>query len=363
MWSVAAVTVLLAGYWSVATFDHAAGAGPLTNPLVAWAAAITGNDETAQRLLRGLFAIPVALLLISSRTAGLFAGAAAGVLVGATVVRTGGDVLDRQRTFFGVHQVTSAQNGAWHILTHGTTTHGVQATQGRLRQLPTAYYHPAGPLGDVVFTLASDQRLHDIGVVGLGAGALAAYAGPGVRIDFFEIDPAVIRFAENPAYFTYLTEARTRSGTAVRVIPSDGRLGLRAMPAASYDLLVIDAFSSDAIPTHLITREAMAIYESRLKPRGLIAFHVSSRFFDLPPVLARIAADRHLLAYVRRDTDIPPERASEAMRASDWVVLARDQGDLGQLAGMAPRWLRLDAGPSDPLWTDDYTSLLHVLQW
>jgi spermidine synthase len=179
-------------------------------------------------------------------------------------------------------------------------------------------------------------------------------------MDFFEIDEAVIRIAENPRYFTYLTDAKARPGTTVRTVAVDGRVGLRAIPESAYDLIVVDAFSSDAIPTHLITTEAVALYESRLKPRGVMAFHVSSRFFNLPPVLARIAADRRLVCYVREDRDVPPERAAEAMRASVWVVLARTDGDLGQLAHAGPRWVRLvpDAGE---LWTDDYTNLLGAL--
>jgi spermidine synthase len=147
----------------------------------------------------------------------------------------------------------------------------------------------------------------------------------------------------------------------VRTLAVDGRLGLRGMPEASYDLIVIDAFSSDAIPTHLITREAVALYESRLKARGVIAFHVSSRFFDLPPVLARIAGDRQLAAFARFDEQVPPERAAEGMRASVWVVLARTESDLGQIARSAPRWTRLSASAGDPLWTDDYTNVLGAL--
>lgn len=254
-----------------------------------------------------------------------------------------------------------AYGGLWHLLTHGTTTHGAQAFRGKVHNLPTAYYHPSGPIGDVVFTLSPDGRFRDVGVVGLGAGALAGYAGNGVRMDFFEIDEAVIRIAENPRYFTYLADARARPGVTVQTKAIDGRLGLRAKPAASYDLIVIDAFSSDAIPTHLITREAVALYESRLKARGMIAFHVSSRFFDLPPVVARIAADRGLVCYLREDQDVPPEKAAQGMRASVWVILARDENDVGQLARSAPRWVRLVSGAGDPLWTDDYTNLLGVL--
>jgi hypothetical protein len=270
-------------------------------------------------------------------------------------------VLHRERTFFGVHQVASVQNGDWHVLTHGTTTHGIQAFRGKTRVLPTAYYHPTGPLGDLVFTLAPDARLRDVAVVGLGIGALAGYVGPGSRMDFFEIDEAIIRIAENPAYFTHLTDARARPGATIRTVAVDGRQGLRAMPQASYDLIVIDAFSSDAIPTHLITREAVALYASRVKDRGVIAFHVSSRFFNLRPVLARIAADRGLVGYAREDTDVPPERAAEGMRPSVWVVLARNESDLGQLAQSAPRWNRLVSDRRDRLWTDDYANVLGVL--
>jgi hypothetical protein len=312
-------------------------------------------------LIRASFAVAAAVLLFTRRTALLFAGTAAGLLVGAGVVRTGGDVLHRERTFFGVHEVASQQNGDWHVLTHGTTTHGVQAFRGKVRHLPTAYYHPTGPIGDVVFTLAPDGRFRDVAVVGLGAGALAAYAGNGTRMDFFEVDEAVIRIAENPQYFTYLSDARARAGTTLRTVAVDGRLGLGAMPESSYDLIVVDAFSSDAIPTHLITREAVALFAARLKPRGVMAFHISSRFFNLAPVLATIARAAGLVAYVRNDRDVPPERAAEAKRPSDWVVLASSPADLGQLAHASTRWIRLsDTGGA--LWTDDYTNVLGALE-
>ena len=289
-------------------------------------------------------------------------------VIGSSVVRTNGDLLHRERTFFGVHRVTSVQEGAWHELTHGTTTHGVQATGGKGRLLPTAYYHPSGPIGDTVFALSAEGRFHDVGVIGLGAGALAAYAGNGVRMDFFEVDEAVIRIAEDPKYFTYLSEARARPGATIRTIARDGRIGLGEMPDASYDLIVIDAFSSDAIPTHLLTLEAVAIYESRLKPRGVLAFHVSNRFFALAPVLARIANERGLVCYGRDDRDVPPGQLSEAKRPSVWVLMARNERDVGSIAQSAPRWARLGApkrvgegGRGSPLWTDDYSNVLSVL--
>ena len=361
-WRAAAATLLVAGYWCASAFNEIGNTAPiLSTALFTWLQSFTGDAEMTLRFVRTSLVIPAVLLLFAPRTALVFAGTAAGLLVGGAVVRTGGEVLHRERTFFGVHDVTSTQGGAWHVLTNGTTMHGVQASHGKIHLLPTAYYHPSGPIGDVVVTLAAEGRLRDVGVVGLGVGSLAAYAGNGVRMDFFEVDDAVIRIAENPRYFTYLADARARPGAKVGTVAVDGRLGLGAMPEASYDLIVIDAFSSDAIPTHLITREAVALYESRLKAQGVIAFHVSSRFFNLRPVLARIAEDRRLVCYARDDQDMPPEKAAEAKRSSVWVILARDASDIGQLAHSAPQWVRLSSG-GGPLWTDDYTNLLGVLE-
>ena len=144
-------------------------------------------------------------------------------------------------------------------------------------------------------------------------------------------------------------------------IAADGRAGLRAVAPGSYDLIVVDAFSSDAIPTHLITREAVALFISRLKPSGVLAFHVSNRFFDLAPVLATIGDDRGLVSYARNDQDIPRERAAEGMRPSVWVLLARDERAVGDIARSAPRWVRLN-NIGGPLWTDDYTNVLKSLQ-
>jgi hypothetical protein len=200
-----------------------------------------------------------------------------------------------------------------------------------------------------------------VGVVGLGTGAIAAYAGNGTRIDFFEVDEAVIRIAENPAYFTYLTDARARQDVTVRTTAIDGRIGLAAAPAASYDLIVIDAFSSDAIPTHLLTREAVAMYVSRLAPHGLVAFHVSNRFFDLPPVLASVGGSLGLQGYVRHDVDVPSDRAAEGMRPSVWVIVGRDARDAGAIATAVPRWVPLVSDAAGSAWTDDFSHVFAAM--
>ena len=133
------------------------------------------------------------------------------------------------------------------------------------------------------------------------------------------------------------------------------------MPEASYDLIVIDAFSSDAIPTHLITREAVAMYASRLTPHGVMAFHVSNRFFDLGSGACAHRRGPGVCSYTRNHKDVPPERAAEAMRPSVWVVIARNEQDLGQIARSAPRWVR-PSGAGVRLWTDDYTNVFGVLE-
>jgi spermidine synthase len=363
MWPVVAAVLFVLAWRAVVVFDAAATVErPSLGGIVTWIQAAADVDaEHAIRLARAALVVPALVFWLLPRQALSLAGIAAGLLLGAATVRTGGDVLHRERTFFGMHQVTSIQGGAWHVLTHGTTTHGIQATGGRVRQLPTAYYHPSGPVGDLVFALSGEDRFRDVAVIGLGAGALAGYAGERTRMDFFEIDAAVIRIAEDPRFFTYLADARARPGTSIRTEAADGRLALQAAEPASYDAIVIDAFSSDAIPVHLMTREAVDLYTSRLKPRGVIAFHVSSRFFDLQPVLSRIAAAAGLVAYGRDDVVVPPERADEGMRPSSWIVFARNSADVGQIARATPRWRQLTARADQVLWTDDYTNVIGAL--
>ena len=210
-WRAAAAALFVAGYWCLSVLNKSA------------------DVAATQQLIRASFAIPaILLLLLTPRTALLFAGTAAGLLVGASIVRTGGEVLYRERTFFGVHEVTSQQNGDWHVLTHGTTTHGVQAFRGKIRRCRRRITIRPARSAMSSSRFSGEERFRDVAVVGLGAGALAGYAGNGVRMDFFEVDEAVIRIAENPKYFTYLSEARARPGTTVRTMAVDGRLGLRA---------------------------------------------------------------------------------------------------------------------------------------
>ena len=257
------------------------------------------------------------------------------------------------RTFYGIHRVAADPTGR-HALFGGTTVQGLQQyLPVDLRDRPIGYYHLAGPVADVVAAVRERTPSVRAAVVGLGAGAIAAYGRQGDELTFYEIDPAVVAIARDPGLFTYLADTRAR----VTVVIGDGRLGLAAGPAGSDDLVVVDAFASDAIPVHLLTREAIAIDMARLRPGGLIAFNVSNRYLDLEPILAAAARDLGLSGMGRVD-DPPPDRAGDA-DPSHWVVLAADRAALTDLAAR-PGWRPLVA-PAERAWTDRWSDLLGAL--
>ena len=213
-----------------------------------------------------------------------------------------------------------------------------------------------------MFTLLEGAgKLRDVAVVGLGAGSLAAYGTPGQRFTFYEIDPAVVRIARDPRFFTYLTDAKAD----VRCVVGDGRLGLAAAEDATYDLVVIDAFSSDAIPVHLLTREAMTIYLRKLRPEGVLSVHLSNQFLDLEPVVRALAADLHLSGAVKLDTIGTPQEVVEGKDRSQWAVFARERAALALLE-KDPLWVAFPEGeapvPKRFLWTDEYSNILAVLK-
>ena len=193
-------------------------------------------------------------------------------------------VLLRDRTFYGSYRVTGTAER--HSLIHGTTLHGWELLDGPNAGEPTSYYSRSGPIGDVMTAYGGDPAFRRVGLVGMGVGTLAAYGRPGQRMDFYEIDPAVVRIARDSGLFGFLG----RSAADVRVVIGDGRLGLMGAPDAAYGLVVLDAFSSDAIPAHLLTEEAIAGYRRKLAPGGVLAVHITNRHLDLAPVLAAEAA-------------------------------------------------------------------------
>lgn len=265
-------------------------------------------------------------------------------------------VLLAERTFFGRYKVVGYRGtGIFHVLRHGSTLHGAQSLLPERRREPLTYYLRNGPLGAVFGATADRAGRRRVAVVGLGTGTTAAYALPGEEWTFYEIDPGILRIAANPAYFSYLRDMPVRP----RVVLGDGRLSLARDADRRYDLILLDAFSSDAIPVHLMTLEALDTYLARLAPRGMVVFHVSNRYLDLEPVVAALARARGLAARVGQG---PNEGRGQYESMSTWIALARSEAELGPLAADANWWrprLRREVRP----WTDDYSSLLTVFEW
>jgi hypothetical protein len=264
------------------------------------------------------------------------------------------NLLHQERSFFGVLRVTRDPEGHVNQLFHGTTLHGQQSLDPARRDEPLTYYHRTGPIGQVFAAFSGPDAKPRVALVGLGTGSLASYGEPGQRLTFYEIDPAVVRIARDPRWFTFLRDSRAR----IDVVLGDARLRLAEAPAGAYGLLVVDAFSSDAIPVHLITREALRLYAAKLAPRGVMAFHISNRFVDLEPVLAELARDAGLTARIEYDGADP----AVGKQGSIWVLMARAEGDFGSLT-QDSRWRPLAERPGTAVWTDDFSNLVGVLQW
>lgn len=281
----------------------------------------------------------------------------AAMFVAGGVLYTGqeGRTLHTERTFFGLHRVLLDGTGRYRVLVNGSTQHGRQALDPARRREPLMYYTQSGPIGQV-FTALPRKANQRVAVVGLGSGALACYQQPGESWTFYEIDPAVIRIARDPRYFTYLADCAPDAAMVV----GDARLAMRSAEAGAYDLIVLDAFSSDTPPVHLLTREALALYMEKLAPGGVLAYHISNVYLDLRPVVAGIANDAGLLAYTRDDDRITYTELDNGKSGSRWAVLARDQADIAPLI-TDPRWRPAVLDPSLPVWTDEYSSILRIL--
>jgi hypothetical protein len=263
-----------------------------------------------------------------------------------------------ERNFFGTLRVAAEDSGELHWLRHGSTLHGRQYTDAARRCRPLSYYHREGPLGSLFDAFdAKPGGARAVAVVGLGAGTTAAYSRAGQAWTFYEIDPAVVAVARDPRLFTYLSEC---AAAPVSVALGDARLRLRDAPDSIYGLVILDAFSSDAVPAHLMTREALALYLSKLAPGGLIAFHTSNRALELERVVVGIARDAGLVSRVFADREYKPDIGKDP---STWVVVARSPADLGALNADL-RWQPLDEREHRPeVWRDDFSNVVGVFKW
>ena len=303
---------------------------------------------------RLLLLLPCALALywFSERSLRFALGIAV-VMGGAFFMRSSVDVLHIERSFFGINKVKLLEKDRQIALVHGTTIHGTQFTDPARRREPLSYYARSGPAGQM---FASGKPWPRAALIGLGTGALACYRRPGEDWTFFEIDGAVERIARDTRFFHYLSAC-----SGAKIVLGDGRLSLNKAPDGSHDLIVIDAFSSDAIPTHLLTREALALYLRKLKPGGVVLFNLSNKYLHLGPVLANGVAS--VGAFARRQLYYPSDAEdAEGAAASEWMVIAADKKALDFL-GRDKRWQATEAGAGAAPWTDDFSNIFRVIIW
>jgi hypothetical protein len=313
----------------------------------------SGTQEALQ-LAMLLAGVGAAGAYVASRTPRTFA-LGLGTIIAVGVLVPANRTTYEDRTFYGVHRVYVDQaNGDRRVLLNGSTVHGMEHPTGPHAGKPTTYYHPSGPVGRW-FTAHEDDGPRRVGIVGLGSGALAWYGREGDQLDVYEIDPSVVEIAERRDLFTFVSD----SEADVEVQVGDGRLLVERQTGPRADALVIDAFSGDSIPAHLLTTEAVAGYLDRIAEDGALVFHISNRFFDFEPVIAALAADHGLVAHVATDAT-SAEQAAEGKLTSTWAVLARTDEATG-IAG-DDGWVRLEAEPGDPLWTDQRSDLLSLLR-
>jgi hypothetical protein len=322
----------------------------------------------------GLVAIPLALALTMFRRPVNFGLCVAAIFCAVTMVDLANPGLQWiGRSFFGAHRVqkeTIAHGLEFNDLLHGTTVHGRQRIDPKTGapldpRKPKSYYHPRGPLGqmmrELLTTRPPQRRARDVAVVGLGTGSIAAYAEAGTTLTFYEIDPLVKEIAENQALFTFVSDARQRRAR-VNIVLGDARLTLGDRAAAdSLDLLVLDAFSGDAIPVHLLTREAMDRYVAKMRPGGIIAIHISNRYLNLAPVVYNLA--RHIGWHaIDCEDSLTDEDRVDGKYLSTWVLIARESDDFGLLASKLG-WRPLPTYPQKFLWTDDFSNIVQLFTW
>jgi SAM-dependent methyltransferase len=313
-----------------------------------------------------MFGAPALLAYLLMRKPARYALALAAIMLAAAFdPGANGDTLHKERNFFGVLRVTKSPDGKYIQLVHGTAVFGRQRADEPDPPRPMSGYHEDGPVGHL-FESIPPHKVKEVAVVGLGTGAVAAYAKPGQKWVFYELDPSIDRIAKNPAYFRYLS---TCKAAGVDVVLGDARRQLMRADDAKFDLILLDAFSSDSIPVHLLTREAIQLYMKKLTPGGVLALHVSNDHLDLPPLVARLAADHNPPLAVRACHDIATElEKADGKTNSRWMVLARTEAILEPLEPVpAPRprggktldWKTVPA-TDGPVWRDDFANLLKV---
>jgi hypothetical protein len=261
------------------------------------------------------------------------------------------------RSFFGVHKIVVTPHGQYHVLMHGTTIHGAQKFQNddgspiTGRPEPISYYHKDGGIGRAITAIRERKgSALRVAVIGLGSGTLTCASVPGESWKFFEIDQSMVDTASDPKYFTYIRDCEPN----LKPVIGDARLTFAREPDGIYDMIIVDAYSSDAIPIHLATQEAMKIYKAKLAPQGVVVMHVSNRHLALESVVVGIADANGMKSWVY---DEDSGRDNEYIFATDVVVCAREEADVGALAS-SDKWEQTDPTKGERVWTDDYSNIL-----
>ena len=269
-----------------------------------------------------------------------------------------GQTMLTERTYFGLYSVRNSPGADRRVFESGNVIHGVQHLAESERRTPRTYFHPRSALGATFRELNENpDRIDTVGIVGLGIGSTAAYGRPGDRFVFYEIDPRVAEIARNREYFTYLSD----SHADVDIVIGDGRLELEEQSKPAFDLLVLDAYSGGSIPVHLLTREAVQTYLSRLSPNGLIAFHITHKHLDLAKVVAAIASDLGLVAYGGQ-LEASKTLGDESVRTSRYVIVGRERSSFASLPDN-PMFKRRRRPTGQSIWTDNYANLIEVYNW
>jgi hypothetical protein len=261
------------------------------------------------------------------------------------------------RSFFGVHKIVVTPNGQYHVLMHGTTIHGAEkflnddGSPVTGRPEPISYYHKDGGIGQAITAIRERKGAPlRVAVIGVGSGTLACAAEPGESWTFFEIDQTMVAAARDPRYFNYINSCQPD----LKPVIGDARLTFAREPDGVYDLIIVDAYSSDAIPIHLATEQAMKIYKDKLAPQGAVVMHVSNRHLELESVVVGIADANELKSWVYNEDS---GRDDEYIFATDVVVSAREEADVGNLAS-SEKWTETEPTEGQRVWTDDYSNIL-----
>lgn len=326
----AAATVLVLGLLRATSLDRTAGVLPIFF-IVALLTCFTCKERPIR------FGLSYAVLLVA---------------VGFLADRRAGNLLHVERNFFGIKRVLLDPGGRLRLFVHGNTTHGCELLDPARKDEPSSYYHRRGPIGEVFAVLNAAPSGPNVGIIGLGVGAVAAYARPGQHFTFYEIDPGVERIARDTRYFNFLADCR---GTC-DVVLGDGRLTIARVPDHHFNLILLDAFSSDAVPTHLLAREAIELYLSKLTDDGIVAFHISNRFFNFEPLLANAAADLHLACLAKFAPQVTPEERVDGKLGSHCLVMTRHAERLRTFHDMIG-WAPPASQPGLEIWTDQYCDI------